>query len=178
MKKGKLLIGCCGAIGASNLEIYTHLLQEFFEIDVILTANARHFVKTESLKFSVKGIYTDLFRLDDFVPHILLTQKIDYFLILPATANFIGRMANGIADDLLSTSVVAYQGRLLICPNMNQRMWENSIVKENVEKIKKRGHLFLNEQKRSYEVATRKNIDIDAGLPDPKRLLEILLDKI
>ena len=71
------------------------------------------------------------------IKHISLADIADLFLICPATANIIGKVANGIADDLLSTSITATIAPVLICPAMNVKMWKNPIIQENVKKLRK-----------------------------------------
>jgi phosphopantothenoylcysteine decarboxylase/phosphopantothenate--cysteine ligase len=75
--------------------------------------------------------------------HISLADKADLFLIVPATANIIGKIANGIADDLLSTSVMATHAPVIICPAMNCKMLDNPIVRQNIQKLKQLGYQFI-----------------------------------
>ena len=77
------------------------------------------------------------------VRHISLAQKADLFLIAPATANIIGKLASGIADDMLSTTVMATKAPVLIVPAMNYNMYANPIVQQNIEKLKKLGYYFM-----------------------------------
>jgi phosphopantothenoylcysteine decarboxylase/phosphopantothenate--cysteine ligase len=71
--------------------------------------------------------------------HLSLTERADLFIIAPATANLIGKMAHGLADDLVSTMVLAAAGPILLAPAMNTRMWENPVVQENLRTLTKRG---------------------------------------
>ena len=75
--------------------------------------------------------------------HISLARKADLFVIAPCTADVIGKLANGIADDMLTTTVMATRAPVLICPAMNDQMFTNPIVQENVEKLKKHGYQFV-----------------------------------
>lgn len=77
------------------------------------------------------------------IEHISLAKKADVFLIAPATANIIGKMANGIADDMLNTTVMATKSRIIMAPAMNTAMYENPAVQENIEKLKDRGVIFI-----------------------------------
>ena len=81
--------------------------------------------------------------MDNNVRHISLAQRADVFVVVPATANIIGKIAGGIADDMLTTTIMATTCRKLIAPAMNTAMWENPIVQENIEKLKKYGFVVL-----------------------------------
>jgi len=78
------------------------------------------------------------------VRHISLSRLADIFVVAPASANIIGKLAGGIADDMLSTVILAHGSKpVLVCPAMNTTMYENSIVQENIEKLKRHGFLFV-----------------------------------
>ena len=77
------------------------------------------------------------------VEHISLAKKADIFVIAPATANVIGKIANGIADDMLTTTVIATKAKVLLAPAMNSNMYENPVLQENIAKLKKLGYLFV-----------------------------------
>jgi phosphopantothenoylcysteine decarboxylase/phosphopantothenate--cysteine ligase len=74
--------------------------------------------------------------------HIALAQSAQIILIAPASANIIGKVASGIADDLLTSTIIAFTGKVIFAPAMNSKMWENPIVQENVKKLKGYGYLF------------------------------------
>lgn len=75
--------------------------------------------------------------------HISLAKQADFLLVAPATANIVGKIANGIADDMLSTTITAASSPVILCPAMNDKMWMNPIVQENVKKLKKLGYHFV-----------------------------------
>jgi len=117
-------------------------------IYTILTKNALNLIdKSEFEEASGNKVQTELFEPDinykDYIKknkeikHISLADIADLFLVCPATANIIGKTANGIADDLLSTSIMATNASVLICPAMNVKMWKNPITQENIEKLRK-----------------------------------------
>ncbi|HZX45138.1 MAG TPA: bifunctional phosphopantothenoylcysteine decarboxylase/phosphopantothenate--cysteine ligase CoaBC [Candidatus Nanoarchaeia archaeon] len=128
-----------------------------FNIEVILTHNALNLIdKKEFEKVLGKKVHIDMFypgwNYKDYIKraemeHISLADKADLFLICPATANFIGKVANGIADDLLTTSVMATAAPVLICPAMNCKMWENRIVQGNVRKLAANGYYLVMPEK-------------------------------
>lgn len=90
-------------------------------------------------------VVTDMFDETDYidVKHISLARKADLFLIVPATANIIGKVANGIADDMLSTTIMVTQAPVIFAPAMNNQMYENRIVQDNIEKLKRYGYKFI-----------------------------------
>ena len=90
-------------------------------------------------------VVEDMFERPDYidVKHISLARKADLFLIVPATANIIGKVANGIADDMLSTTIMATRAPIIFVPAMNDQMYENKIVQENIKKLTRLGYKFL-----------------------------------
>lgn len=170
----KITLGVSGAIGASNIDNYIVILSQFYEVNVILTNHAKNFVPYESLKYYANGVHTELFNDTSNVEHVKFGRECDYFLILPASANIIGKIANGIADDLLTSTVLNYTGNILFAPNMNQTMWTNNILQENVEKLKKNGHTFINKKKKGVEAFDNTIVEIDSALPSPRELIKIL----
>jgi phosphopantothenoylcysteine decarboxylase/phosphopantothenate--cysteine ligase len=99
----------------------------------------RHFVSKKG------GVYWDMFAdtYDWEIEHISLAKDADLVLIAPATANIIGKLANGIADDLLTTTVMAVRAPVLIAPAMNENMYKNKIVQANIQKLKGLGYKFI-----------------------------------
>ena len=119
-----------------------------------MTENATHFVDITDFEaasgnevhtnlFHPKVNYKDYIKKNKPIKHISLADIAGLFLICPATANVIGKIANGIADDLLTTSVIATIAPVLICPAMNVKMWKNPIVQENVKKLRKLNFHFV-----------------------------------
>ena len=126
-----------------------------YNVEIILNENAQKLINKKEFE-KVAKVHTDLFYKDwnykDYIKreemeHISLADKADLFLICPATANVIGKIANGIADDLLTTSVMATNTPVIICPAMNCKMWENKIVQENVSKLRRLGYYFVGPDK-------------------------------
>lgn len=148
MLKGKtVVLGVTGCIAAyKSCEIVSRLKKLEANVEVIMTSHALEFVQPLSFEtLSNNRVVSDLFDRDfDFeVEHVALAKKADIFVIAPATANTIGKIANGIADDMLSTTIMAATCPKLICPAMNTNMYESEQVQENIAKLEKKGyHIF------------------------------------
>ncbi len=146
--KGKnVVVGVCGGIAAYKVvEVVSRLKKLGADVDVIMTANAQKFVTPLTFRsLSHRPVVTDMFEepAQWDIRHVSLAQKADLFLIAPATANIIGKLASGIADDMLSTTIMATKVPVLIVPAMNFNMYANPIVQENIEKLKKLGYRFM-----------------------------------
>ena len=137
-KKITLIIG--GGIAAyKSLELIRLLQNENIEIIPILTKSARNFVTSLSLAaISKKKVYTDLFDLNDETEmgHIQLSRASDLIVVAPATANLISKMANGLADDLATTLILATDKKVLLAPSMNVRMWTHPATTYNLKKLR------------------------------------------
>lgn len=179
MKDKKILFGITGALGAINAPTYIQHLVQSFEVDVVLTKAACNFINPNGLRPIVNSVHTDAL---DFsvkkVPHANLVQDIDAFVILPTSADFLSKVANGIADDLLSLCVLNYEKPIILASNMNPIMWNKASVQRNVEILKKDGHVFINEPSTGYEASTGKTIVSEAALPSPSSLLYYLYEEM
>ena len=152
--KGKvIIIGVSGSIAAYKAaEIVSYLAQREARVSVVMTQAATHLVRPLTFQtLAHNRVYTDLpdgfgqaglWDLQaDFNPeHISLAEKADLILIAPATANIIGKIAHGIADDLLTTVVMATRAPIILAPAMNEKMYLNPIVQENIAYLKKHGY--------------------------------------
>ena len=146
VKKKTIVFGISGGIAAVKApELVKLLKQKGFNVECVLTRGAKNFV-------NLKG-YTDLFE-PDFdarqvlrqrqVEHIALADKADLILIAPATANLLAKLAHGLADDYLTTLVLATKAPVIVCPAMNVNMWRHPAVKENLAKVKQLGYEVIN----------------------------------
>ena len=146
MKK-HVLVGVTGGIAAYKiLDVESKLKKLGYEINTIMTKNACEFVQPMAFQtISNNYVVTDTFERPHKwdVEHIALAKKADIVLIAPATASVIGKMANGIADDMLTTTVMAAKCPVVIAPAMNTAMYENEIVQENIAYLKSKGYLFI-----------------------------------
>ena len=148
MFKGvNIVIGITGGIAAYKVcSIISHLKNEGANVDVIMTKSACEFITPLTIEtLSGNKVIVDMFDTPDYreVKHISLANKADIFLICPATANIIGKVANGIADDMLSTTIMAATAPVVFAPAMNNGMYQNPIVQDNINKLKSFGYRFV-----------------------------------
>jgi len=147
LKNKNILIGVCGGIAAYKVcELIRLLKKNEANVKVIMTENAQKFITPLTLQtLSQNKVYTDTFESEYSydIEHISLTTWADILVVAPATANIIGKFANGIADDLLTTTFLAFDKPVLIVPAMNSNMFENAIVQQNIQKLKLVGINFV-----------------------------------
>ena len=148
MFKGlNIVIGITGGIAAYKAcGIVSYLTGEGANVRVIMTENATKFITPLTLEVLSKNkVVVDTFERSDVidVKHISLAKS-DLFLIVPATANIIGKVANGIADDMLSTTIMATRAPVIFAPAMNDGMYTNPIVQNNLKKLKEYGYKIIN----------------------------------
>jgi len=148
MLKGKnIVFGITGSIAAyKSAEIISQLVKSEANVTVIMTKSATQFISPLTLQtISQNKVITDLFELSPSceVEHISLAEKMDIFVIAPATANIIGKIASGIADDFLTTYALACRTPIVIAPAMNEKMYLNPILQENIKKLKGYGVYFI-----------------------------------
>lgn len=145
-KLRRVVLGVCGSIAAYKAgDIIRRLRDNHCEVMVIMTKEAAQFITPLTLSsLSGKNVYSDMFDRDSWrMAHIELSRSTDIVLIAPATANVIGKLANGLADDLLTTFVVTCRAPVFIAPAMNDEMYANAIVRDNCAKLKKYGFKFI-----------------------------------
>ena len=139
----KILLGVTGGIASYKAAELTSLLtQKGIEVTVIMTESATHFITPLTFRtLSGKDVFTELFPEKITLPslHISLRDRGDILIVAPATANFIGKLSNGIADDLLLTLALSFTGPVIIAPAMNEAMFKNKAVQENLKRLKRHG---------------------------------------
>jgi len=147
LKGKKIVLGVTGGIAAYKAaELVRELVRSGAEVFVVMTRGAQEFITPLTLQtLSGNKVATELFSLleESEIGHISLADRADILVIAPATANIIGKIAGGIADDMLSTVVMATQAPVLLAPAMNVHMWENTITQENIQKLRARGYHFI-----------------------------------
>lgn len=143
-----IILGVTGSIAAFKAaEIANRLTKNKISVHTIMTESAMKFITPLTFQALTRNkVYTHMFeeiRYEE-IEHISLAQKADLCVIAPATANVIGKLASGIADDMLTTVVMAIKAKpVIICPAMNTAMYENPIVQSNMEKLKSFGYRFI-----------------------------------
>src|SRR3989338_6507680 len=155
LKGKKIVVGVAGSIACyKTLELIKELKKYGADVFVILTESSRRLIGINDFKrVAGKNIYTSLFHPNinytDYIKnnkeikHISLADIADVFIICPATANIIGKIAGGIADDLLTTSVMATNAPVLICPAMTVKMWKNPVLQSNIKRLKELKYEFV-----------------------------------
>lgn len=142
-----VLIGISGGIAAYKIpELVRLFTKAGASVKVVATRNALQFVSPLTLEtLTTAKVYSDVFAsVNDYsTEHIALAKWADVFLIAPATANVLGKFANGIADDALSTLYLAYTGKVYVAPAMNTHMYEHPAVQRNMQRLKEDGVSFL-----------------------------------
>lgn len=148
MLQGKtVLLGVTGGIAAYKMPNVARMLKKMHcNVHVLMTENATNFITPTTFETLTgnKCLIDTFDRNFEFsVEHVALAKQADLVLIAPATANVIGKIANGIADDMLTTTVMACTCKTLVAPAMNHNMYHNSIVQENLEKLKRHGYEII-----------------------------------
>lgn len=179
MLTGKtIVLGVTGSIAAyKSASLASALVKEHADVHVIMTPNAVNFINPITFEtLTHNKCITDTFdRNFEFdVKHISLAKKADLFMIAPATANIIGKLASGIADDMLSTTVMAAKCPVVLAPAMNTAMYDNSIVQENMSKLRMHGYTVI-EPSAGYLACG----DTGRGkMPEPEYLKDVILHEI
>ena len=172
LKGKKIVLGVCGGIAAYKaVELLRLYVKAGAEVFVIMTRSAQEFVTPLTFQtLSGHPVHTELFNLfqESEIGHISLADRANLFVVAPATANVIGKVANGIADDLLTTTIMATKAPVLFAPAMNVNMWENPLYRQNEDRLKKFGYHFL--EPASGELAC--GWEGKGKLPDPAVILE------
>ena len=176
MLKGKtVLLGITGSIAAYKIAYLASALHKLHaDVHVLMTENATNFINPITFETLTgnKGLVDTFDRNFQFqVEHVSIAKKADVVMIAPASANVIGKLANGLADDMLTTTVMACRCQKILAPAMNTAMYENPVVQDNIRKLQTYG----------YEVITPASGylacgDTGAGkMPEPETLLEYIL---
>ena len=143
----EIVLGVTGGIAAyKSAELVSRLRHLGAKVHVIMTRNATEFVAPLTFQtLSANQVVTDTFQAPEYwnVEHVALAKLAEVFVIAPATANILAKMATGIADDMLSTTVLATKAPVLVAPAMNTGMWTAEATKNNVRTLKERGVRFI-----------------------------------
>lgn len=179
MLKGKtIVLGVTGGIAAYKVAtLASMLMKQHAQVHVIMTKNAQQFITPNTFEaLTHTKCMTDTFdRSHEFkVEHVGIAQKADLVMVVPATANVIGKMAHGIADDMLTTTILAAKCPKLVAPAMNTGMYQNPIVQDNIALLEKYGFQIIKPESGYLACG-----DIGEGkLPEPELLLEHILNEV
>ena len=179
MLKGKtVVLGVTGSIAAYKIPNLARMLKkQGADVQVLMTKNAEQFINPITFEsLTGKKCLIDTFdrNFQYSVEHVALAKKADVVMIAPASGNVIGKIASGIADDMLTTTVMACPCKKIISPAMNHNMFHNPIVQDNIEKLKSFGYLLV-----EPENGMLANGDMgDGRMPEPEVLYEYILREI
>ncbi|WP_346912749.1 bifunctional phosphopantothenoylcysteine decarboxylase/phosphopantothenate--cysteine ligase CoaBC [Clostridium sp.] len=178
MSKKNVVVGVTGGVAVYKaLDVISRLKKKDINVDVIMTKSACEFVTPLSFQsLSQNAVIKNMFDEPKVfeIQHISLAKKADVLVVVPATANIIGKVANGIADDMLSTTIMATNAKVIFAPAMNTNMYSNPIVQENIKKLKSYGYEFINPS--SGRLACG---DVgDGKLADTEEIAEVILSHL
>jgi len=178
MSKKNVVVGVTGGVAVYKaLDVISRLKKKDINVDVIMTKSACEFVTPLSFQsLSQNAVIKNMFDEPKVfeIQHISLAKKADVLVVVPATANIIGKVANGIADDMLSTTIMATNAKVIFAPAMNTNMYNNPIVQENIKKLKSYGYEFINPS--SGRLACG---DVgDGKLADTEEIAEVILSHL
>lgn len=146
LKNKTIMIGITGGIAAYKIPALVRMFKkDGANVRVVMTPSALNFVTKLTLQtLSNNEVYIENFEIDEYKPgHISLADEADIFVIAPASANTIGKIANGICDNLLTSVACAFKKPIIFAPAMNTGMWENTFVQENIKKLRENGYYII-----------------------------------
>lgn len=178
LKNKTVLLGVSGGIACFKaVALASALVKQHCDVQVVMTKNACEFVSPLSFEaITSNDVYIDTFenKRAREIDHISLADRADLAVIAPATANVIAKLANGIADDMLTSTILACDCPKMICPAMNTRMYENPVTQDNIQKLKRYGWEVLEADSGILACGS-----IGKGrLPEPEYIKERILHKI
>lgn len=178
LKGYEVIVAVCGGIAAYKVcAVVSDLVQRGASVQAAMTPAACEFVGPVTFQaLTARPVFTTLWPSHDDrgQQHIQLTETADLLLVAPATANMLGKVAHGIADDLVSTMIMSADCPVLFAPSMNDRMWSNSVVQNNVRTLQERGYLFVGPEEGWLACRT-----VGAGrLAEPRAILEASIHQL
>ena len=179
MKNKEIILGISASIAIYKAcMLMRRLKEEGFSVTIVMTPRAKEFIKPLLFeRLSENKVYSELFsnNYDYKIEHISLAEKADLVLLAPATADLIGRIASGIADDLLTSLVMSTKTPVWICPAMDENMYKNKIVQQNIKKLKSYGYKFIGPEKgklASGKIGFGRMADVEAIVKEVKKYFE------
>ncbi|SDW81037.1 Flavoprotein [Marininema mesophilum] len=171
----KLLVGMTGSIAVAGLPPYLAMFRSYFDqVRVIMTYSAEQMIPPFTVSLFADEVYAPSMGKEP-ISHVELARWSDLFIILPATANVIGLVANGLATNLLTSTALASPQPLILYPNMNLLMWDKKAVQRNVQTIEEDGHTIIQPiRTNAYEIASR-SVRPNLLLPPSDQVLRDLI---
>lgn len=174
----EVVVAVCGGIAAYKVcTVVSRLAQRGAGVTVVMTEAATKFVTPLTFEsLTLRRVFTNTWEAEGYhdPQHLRLTESADLFFVAPCTANMIGKIANGIADDLVSTMVMSTDCPVVLAPAMNTRMWENPIVQGNVKTLAKAGYEIIPPAEGWLACRT-----VGAGrLPEPEDLIDAVVSRL
>ena len=156
MNGRELLIGVTGGIAAyKTAALVSKLVQAGAAVSVVMTRSATKLVGPKTFEaLTGRPVWTEMFG-SGFHPHIELAEAAELICVAPATANLLAKAAVGLADDLLSTTLLSFDGPVVMAPAMNVRMWEKPAVQRNVEQLRADGVVLIDPEEGYLSCGTR-----------------------
>ena len=168
----RILLGVTGGIAAyKSAYLARRLVEQGAEVRVVMTAAAEHFIGRQTFA-AITGnpVETDLFDGSSVSPHTDLARWTELIVVAPATSNLLGRLANGLADDLLTNTLLAARVPVVLAPAMHTEMWEHPATRRNVARLREDGHEIVGPD--SGELAGG---DVGAGrISEPEAILAVV----
>ena len=178
LKQRRIVLGVSGSIAAYKAaDVASHLVQEGATVAVVMTPNAARFITPLTFQALTRTpVMSDPFDAGAVLDptHISLLEGADLVLIAPATANVIGKIACGIADDMLTSLMLAATGPVLIAPAMNDHMYNNPVVQENIAKLRDRNMEFIDPEEGYLACGTV----AQGRLADPSRIVARVIERL
>jgi len=179
MLSDKNIVVCvCGGIAIYKVvDVVSRLKKLNAFVTVVMTESATKFVTPLTFQaISQNKVYDNLFDENNGpdIKHITVGQNADLIVVAPATANIIGKLSNGIADEMVTTTIIASNAPKLLVPAMNTNMYENSIVQENLRKLNDYGYNYMIPE--SGSMAMKEEGKGIGRLPDPEKIIDQILN--
>lgn len=171
-----ILIGITGGISAYKICFLIRLFKKNnANVKVVVTENALNFVTKTTLEtLSQNKIYVDEFNNDTWKPiHIELSEWADIFVVAPASANTVAKIACGICDNLLTSTICAYNKKLVVVPTMNCNMWNNTIVQQNISKLKELENMYILNPNSGFLAC---GVNGDGRMAEPEEIFDFIVD--
>lgn len=179
MNHGKpcIILGVTGGIAVYKAaDLCSKLTHQGYDVHVVMTEHAIRLI-SERIFFTLSGnpVLTDLFSIPEGKPeHVRLAEIADLLVVAPCTANFIGKFANGIADDALTTTAITHRGAVLLAPAMNTNMWDAPALQANLATLRSRGIQFIGPEKGILACGTEGIGRMSEPADVLKKIMEIL----